>query len=196
MARYYFAINASRRPSWGPTAKPEVREWKHWKKTFQGPKLLFVWYFDKLNGPRGVYHYRKIALDKRQRNFAGPVSALSGLAKNVDSERGGGKARASTAARGTRTKKLKGSFMKSCPTKVTTKRVKGGPWIQKAGKLGGPGYTDRSDRERRHILKCGLGQYGYRSMMGSLQVLTRGHMSKKHMKVVERDIAWMKEHKP
>ena len=59
-----------------------------------------------------------------------------------------------------------------------TRRVRGSrssddPWITRPGKLGGPGYLSRSAAERHKILDRCVAQYGYRSCLGSIQVLMR-----------------------
>jgi hypothetical protein len=67
-------------------------------------------------------------------------------------------------------------------------------WIQRKGKLGGPGYTKRSSRDRHAILNKCVKEYGYRSCLGSLQVLLRNsEISAKVRKTIESDIAWLKK---
>lgn len=82
----------------------------------------------------------------------------------------------------------------ACPVPSVKRRTAKGPWIQRTGKLGGPGYTDKSDRERHFILNCAMDQFGYRSTLGSLLVLLRGKPSKKVRQVIEEDIEWLKGH--
>lgn len=66
------------------------------------------------------------------------------------------------------------------------------PWIQREGKLGGPGYTTKPERERHRLLHRAVEKYGYRSTLGSLQVLLRGHgMAAKKAHVIERDKRWL-----
>jgi hypothetical protein len=66
------------------------------------------------------------------------------------------------------------------------------PWITREGKLGGPGYTTRPERERQRLLRHAVEEYGYRSTLGSLQVLLRGHhMAHKKENVIERDRRWL-----
>jgi hypothetical protein len=66
------------------------------------------------------------------------------------------------------------------------------PWIQREGKLGGPGYTTKPERERHRLLHRAVDKYGYRSTLGSLQVLLRGHgMATKKEHVIERDKRWL-----
>lgn len=89
------------------------------------------------------------------------------------------------------------------------KAKKSKPWIQREGKLGGPGYTDRADKTRHAILKrCVEGgtmkldggtfdspAYGYRSCLGSLQVLLRNRdIEPRTRAIIESDIAWLKSH--
>lgn len=45
------------------------------------------------------------------------------------------------------------------------------PLIQREGKLGGPGYTTKPQAERHKLLERCQKKYGYRSCLGSLQVL-------------------------
>ena len=81
----------------------------------------------------------------------------------------------------------------ACPVPSVKRRTAKGPWIQREGKLGGPGYAERSDRERHHILKCAVDQFGYRSTLGSLLVLLRGkNVRGKVKKIVEQDIEHLK----
>lgn len=83
----------------------------------------------------------------------------------------------------------------SCPVVKKVRRDKLGPWIQREGKLGGPGYTAKAERTRHHLLGCSLERFGYRSTLGSLQVLLRNRsMSKKARAAVKKDLAWLKEH--
>ena len=86
-------------------------------------------------------------------------------------------------------------YSTACPVPSVKRRTAKGPWIQREGKLGGPGYTERSDRERHHILNCSLDSFGYRSTLGSLLVLLRGKSVHKKVKdVVKKDIEWLKSH--
>jgi len=85
-------------------------------------------------------------------------------------------------------------YGKSCPVPAVTKRLSGGPWIQREGKLGGPGYAERSERERHHILECAVGRFGYRSTLGSLLVLLRpSTTSTRVRKVVKGDMKWLRD---
>lgn len=66
------------------------------------------------------------------------------------------------------------------------------PWIQREGKLGGPGYTEKPQKKRREILTKCVKQFGYRSCLGSVMVLLRNsEISKKTRKVLESDKAWL-----
>ena len=81
----------------------------------------------------------------------------------------------------------------SCPVHVKTRRLAGGPWIQREGKLGGPGYSHKSERERHRLLNCSLERFGYRSTLGSLTVLLRNRdISKKVSGVIKKDLLWLK----
>ena len=61
------------------------------------------------------------------------------------------------------------------------------------GKLGGPGYTDRPARVRRRILSDGIPTYGYRSVLGSLQVLLRNRdIHSDTRRTIKSDIKWLK----
>lgn len=67
-------------------------------------------------------------------------------------------------------------------------------WVQRKGKLGGPGYTKKTDRQRHAILNKCVKEYGYRSCLGSLQVLLRNsEISPKVRKTLKGDIAWLKD---
>jgi len=81
-----------------------------------------------------------------------------------------------------------------------TRGAKAGPykddraWIQREGKLGGPGYTRRSRSKRHALLDRCVGEYGYRSCQGSLQIILRNADVKADTrKVVEEDLAWLKD---
>lgn len=66
------------------------------------------------------------------------------------------------------------------------------PWIQREGKLGGPGYTERPQKQRREILAACVNEYGYRSCLGSVMVLMRNsEIAKKTRKVLESDKKWL-----
>lgn len=66
------------------------------------------------------------------------------------------------------------------------------PWIEREGKLGGPGYTKRPQKKRRDILKRCVKQYGYRSCLGSLTVLLQsGEIKGKTRKTIESDEKWL-----
>ena len=68
------------------------------------------------------------------------------------------------------------------------------PMITREGKLGGPGYTKRTAKARHALLnKCVKG-YGYRSCLGSLQVLLlNSEMGKTARKVILADKNWLKK---
>lgn len=53
-------------------------------------------------------------------------------------------------------------------------------WISasRKGKLGGPGYTHKSASERHRLLNACVRRYGYRSCLGSVQVLERNRAIK------------------
>lgn len=103
------------------------------------------------------------------------------------------KKRKSTKGR-KRSKRLMRHYSTACPVPSVKRRTAKGPWIQREGKLGGPGYTERSDRERHHILKCAVDEFGYRSTLGSLLVLLRGkNVRGKVKKTVEHDLAYLKD---
>lgn len=69
----------------------------------------------------------------------------------------------------------------------------GGPLIQREGKLGGPGYTERPARTRHMLLNRSVKTYGYRSTLGSLQVLLRNRdVFSDTARVIESDVAWLK----
>jgi hypothetical protein len=75
---------------------------------------------------------------------------------------------------------------------VRTRKTKKKPWIQREGKLGGPGYTDRPQKERRQILAQCVNEYGYRSCLGSIQVLLRSsEIHADTRKTLESDKKWI-----
>ena len=66
------------------------------------------------------------------------------------------------------------------------------PWIKREGKLGGPGYTKKSQKDRRAILEACVGEYGYRSCLGSLQVVLRSsELEAKTRKRLTADKDWL-----
>ncbi len=80
----------------------------------------------------------------------------------------------------------------------TSRGAKGGeyadeePWIEREGKLGGPGYTKRKQKDRRKILRKCVKDYDYRSCLGSLMVLLRSSEIKgKTRKTIESDKKWL-----
>lgn len=103
------------------------------------------------------------------------------------------KRKGSKGRRSSKAKRARSSV--ACPVPSVKRRTAKGPWIQRTGKLGGPGYTGKGDRERHFILKCAMDQFGYRSTLGSLLVLLRGKTSKKVRDVIEADLEWLKGHK-
>lgn len=67
-------------------------------------------------------------------------------------------------------------------------------WITREGKLGGPGFTQKPTQERRKILKRCVDEYGYRSCLGSVQVLLRSsELKDKTKKVLESDSNWLEK---
>lgn len=80
----------------------------------------------------------------------------------------------------------------------TSRGAKGGPyadeepWIEREGKLGGPGYTKKKQKDRRNILRSCVKKYDYRSCLGSLMVLLRSSEIKgKTRKTIESDKKWL-----
>lgn len=68
------------------------------------------------------------------------------------------------------------------------------PWITREGKLGGPGYTKKPAKTRHGILNNCVEEYGYRSCLGSLEVLLRNsEISNKVRKVINDDVKWLEE---
>lgn len=47
------------------------------------------------------------------------------------------------------------------------------PWIQREGKLGGPGYLSKTAAARHKLLDSCVSEYGYASCLGSVNVLNR-----------------------
>lgn len=67
-------------------------------------------------------------------------------------------------------------------------------WIQREGKLGGPGYTRKSVAARRKILRGVVKKYGYRSALGSIMALERStHISSPVRKALEADRVFLRE---
>jgi len=67
-------------------------------------------------------------------------------------------------------------------------------WITHKGKLGGPGYLSKSSSTRHKLLSKCVSEYGYRSCLGSVMVLTRNRsVNKKHGHVLNADIEWLKK---
>lgn len=67
------------------------------------------------------------------------------------------------------------------------------PWITRPGKLGGKGFLARPQSERRRILDNCVRRYGYRSCLGSLQVLERNQaIAKAHSAEIDSDIVYLK----
>lgn len=67
------------------------------------------------------------------------------------------------------------------------------PWITREGKLGGSGYTKKPAKTRHAILNRCVEEYGYRSCLGSLEVLLRNEeISAKVRKVINDDVKWLK----
>jgi hypothetical protein len=101
--RYYAAILASRASSIRGFGRPsEAASYRYASRS--GPRKLFIWYFESLNGPKGVYALRKKVGDP-SRFFAGRPSELSNITRG--SKRGAGdKPRGSTAKRGAKRRSL------------------------------------------------------------------------------------------
>lgn len=67
-------------------------------------------------------------------------------------------------------------------------------WIQREGKLGGPGYTKKTVATRHRILARVVKEYGYRSALGSIMALERStHISATVRKVLVADRNWLRE---
>ena len=105
------------------------------------------------------------------------------------------KRRKRKSSKGRKGKRSTARMSAACPVPSVKRRTAKGPWIQRTGKLGGPGYTGKSDRERHFILNCAMDQFGYKSTLGSLLVLLRGRsVGKDVRRTVEEDIEWLKAH--
>ncbi len=61
------------------------------------------------------------------------------------------------------------------------------PWIEREGKLGGPGYITRPKSQRHKILDQCVDEYGYRSCLGSILVLMKNSGIKSHTRQVLTD---------
>jgi len=67
------------------------------------------------------------------------------------------------------------------------------PWITREGKLGGPGYTTKAASTRHGLLGRSVSKYGYRSTLGSVQVLLRDtEISPAKRRKLMADKAWLK----
>lgn len=80
----------------------------------------------------------------------------------------------------------------------TSRGAKAGPhsgeakWIQRKGKLGGAGYTEKSAASRHKILDACVKKYGYRSCLGSIMVLERdSEISSKAKAALKADRAYL-----
>lgn len=68
------------------------------------------------------------------------------------------------------------------------------PLIQREGKLGGKGYTQKPAKERQKILRKCVGEYGYRSCLGSIQVLLKSSEIKpKTRKALQSDLKFLEK---
>ena len=66
------------------------------------------------------------------------------------------------------------------------------PWIEREGKLGGPGYVTRPKAQRHKILDQCVDEYGYRSCLGSILVLMKNTgIRTKTRKVLTQDKDWL-----
>ena len=75
-----------------------------------------------------------------------------------------------------------------------TNKKKASGWIQREGKLGGPGYTRKSKAARQKILRGVVKKYGYRSALGSIMALERStHISSPVRKALEADRVFLRE---
>lgn len=64
----------------------------------------------------------------------------------------------------------------------------GSPWITDEGNLGGPGYMSKTATERHAILDRCVDEHGYRSCLGSIQVLMRNRaLYARHKRVLDSD---------
>lgn len=52
------------------------------------------------------------------------------------------------------------------------------PWITRKGKLGGPGFLSKTRGSRERLLDSCVKSYGYRSCLGSVNVLSRNRKVK------------------
>lgn len=65
---------------------------------------------------------------------------------------------------------------------------KGEAWIEREGKLGGPGYLTKSEAARRKILDECVSRWGYRSCLGSIMALERNRkIAKKYKRQLGAD---------
>lgn len=66
------------------------------------------------------------------------------------------------------------------------------PWIQREGELGGPGFAQRSERERRALLRSSVDRFGYRSTLGKLgAILRNSEIRTKTRSTLESDRRWL-----
>lgn len=95
-----------------------------------------------------------------------------------------------TTQKNTRRKNADVSFGAKTGPRSAKKGYK--PLIKREGKLGGPGYTLKAARTRHGLLNKAVKRYGYRSTLGSLQVLLLDKaISASKRKVIEADKKWL-----
>lgn len=65
-------------------------------------------------------------------------------------------------------------------------------WIYRHGKLGGPGFLHRPTRDQHRLLAASVRRYGYRSTLGSLEVLNRTRLVRqRHGAKINALKAWL-----
>lgn len=90
-----------------------------------------------------------------------------------------------------------GSYLPELAAEAAIEMLPAGPrkpWITRPGKLGGKGFLARPQSERRRILDNCVRRYGYRSCLGSLQVLEHNRaIAEAHSAEIDSDTAYLKE---
>jgi hypothetical protein len=65
-------------------------------------------------------------------------------------------------------------------------------WIKREGKLGGPGFLDKSELAQKRLLTKSVKKHGYRSTLGSIMVLERNRtIKRRHGKELENLRKWL-----
>lgn len=114
--RYYAAVVASSAPrfkGWG--SHVEVHNYRYAKRN--GPKKLYVWFFDKAIGPKKLFAFMRHVRDASSSHvITGPKGHLASIIKGSTTAKGS--VRASKAQHGAKRKKLSEAKRSKRPTKI------------------------------------------------------------------------------